>query len=86
LDISSAGIAAKFDILSTVPDNSVVDDVQLKLKSGIVMLDMVYVGRRPNNKFVQVLLYDAKTSQENKLSIHHYIKICLQKYIDNLKI
>ena len=86
LDISSAGIAARFDNLSTVPDNAVIHAVQLKLRGGIVMLDMVFIGRRPNNKFVQVLLYDAKTTQESRLSIHHYIKICLQKYIDGLKV
>jgi len=86
LDISSAGIAAKFDILSTEPENSVIHGVQLKLRGGIVMLDMIFMGRRPNNKFVQVLVYDSKTSQESKLSIHHYIKMCLQKYIDGLKV
>ena len=86
LDISSAGIAAKFEKPAVMPNNSVIHGVQLKLRGGIVMLDMVFLCPRPNNKFVQVLLFDPKTSTENRLIIHHYIKICLQKYIDGLKV
>ena len=86
LDISSAGIAAKFDNMSTLPNNSVLQGVQLRLRGGIVMLDMIFIGRRPNNQLVQVMLFGPKTSTDNKLIIHHYIKLCLQKYINGLKI
>ena len=86
LDISAAGIAAKFDNLPEYPDNSLLRSVQLKLRSGIVMTDMILVGQRPNEKNTQIMLFDPKISMESKLVIHQYIKHCLQKYIDGLNI
>jgi len=86
LDISSAGIAAKFDKIPNYPKNTMLQSVQLKLRGGIVMTDMILAGQRPNDKNVYIMLYDSKLSTENKLVIHHYIKYCLQKYINELKI
>jgi hypothetical protein len=85
LDISAAGIAAKFDSIAKIPVNSVLPGVQLRLRGGIVMADMIYLGSRPNDKLVQILLFDPKLSTDNKLTIHRYIKLCLQKYINGLK-
>ena len=86
LDISSAGIAAKFDKMENIPLKTILKDVQLKLRGGIVMTDLIFIGQRPNDKKVQILLFDPKISTENKLVIHHYIKRCLQKYMDELKV
>jgi len=86
LDISSAGIAAKFDKMPNYPNNTILQSVQLKLRGGIVMTDMTLLGHRPTDKNVYILLFDSKMSTENKLTIHHYIKLCMQKYIDTLKI
>jgi len=86
LDISSAGIAAKFDKPAEIPNNSVIHAVQLRFRGGIVMVDMIFLCPRPNNHMVQVMLLDPKTTTENRLIIHRYIKQCLQKYINNLKI
>jgi hypothetical protein len=86
LDISAAGIAAKFDTIAKIPPNSMLRGVQLRLRGGIVMADMIYLGPRPNDKLVQILLFDPKLSNENKLTIHRYIKMCLQKYINGLKL
>jgi len=86
LDISSAGIAARFDKLPNYPINSMLHQVQLILHGVIVMTDMVYVAQRPNDRFAQVLLFGPKLSNESKLVIHHYIKQCLQKYMDELRI
>jgi hypothetical protein len=86
LDISSAGIAAKFDNMPNYPANTILQSVQLKLRSGIIITDMIYIGPRHNDKKVQILLFDPKISTDNKLVIHRYIKQCLQKYIDGLKL
>ncbi|MCL2318609.1 MAG: PilZ domain-containing protein [Treponema sp.] len=86
LDISSAGIAAKFDKFVTLPASSLLKDVQLKLRTGLVMTDMVLMGQRQDDKHIYILLFDAKLSTENKLTIHRYIKQLLQKYIDTLKV
>ena len=86
LDISSAGIAAKFNKTYSLSLNTVIKDVQLKLRGGLVMTDMIFMGLRQDNKFIYIMLFDAKLSSDNKLTIHRYIKQCLQKYIDGLRV
>jgi L-rhamnose mutarotase len=86
LDISSAGIAAQMEKSEDLPANSLLRNVQLKLRGGILMTDMILMGRRRDNPLVYILLFDPKMSKDNKLVIHRYIKFCLQKYIDALKV
>ena len=86
LDISSAGIAARFDKAFELSLSTLIKDVQLKLRGGLVMTDMTYMGQRRDDKHVYIMLFDAKLSTENKLIIHRYIKQCLQKYIDALRV
>jgi hypothetical protein len=86
LDISSAGIAAKFDKFPLPPPNTVLDSMQIKLRGGIILTNMIFMGKRRDNQNILILLFDGKLSQEHRIVIHHYIKICLQKYIDELKV
>ena len=84
LDISAAGIAVMFDKIKDFPPNALLEDVQLRLRGGIVMTNMILMGKRENG--VHILLFDPKMTEENKLTIHRYIKLCLRKYIDGLKV
>jgi hypothetical protein len=87
LDISSAGIAARIPRFPSLPANSRLQAVQLKLRGGMVMTDAILMGKRAGDHEVYILLFDpAKIDQNNKMVIHHYIKLCLQKYIDELKV
>ena len=86
LDISSSGIAAKFEKFVSLTQNSILRSVQLKLRGGLVMTDMVLIGQRKDDKRIHILLFDNKLTADNKLIIHHYIKQCLQKYINGLKV
>jgi hypothetical protein len=87
LDISSAGIAARIPKFPDIPPNSLIRDVQLKLRGALVMTDAVLMGKRRDDRDVCILLFDpSKMNPDSKLVIHHYIKQCLQKYIDQLKI
>lgn len=85
LDISAGGIAARFDRIGDFPFNFPLENVQLKLHGGIVMVDMIFVGQRKDDRYVQIMLFDSNISTENKLVIHRYIKQRLQKYINGLK-
>ena len=85
LDISAAGTAAKFDKFDSLPANSVVKEMQLKLRGGLVLTDAVFMGKREDN--VYIFLFDVpKMNPDHKLSIHRFIKYTLQHYMDNLKI
>ena len=87
LDISSAGVAALFEQMPDLPANSLLKEVQLKLRASLLMTDMILMGQRHDDKRVGIMLFDPnKLDSDNKLVIHHYIKLCLQKYIDGLKI
>ncbi|MDR2370658.1 MAG: PilZ domain-containing protein [Treponema sp.] len=87
LDISSVGIAARIADFPEMPPNSVLRGVQLKLRGSLVMLNAVLMGKRRDDKDVYILLFDfSKTDQNSKIIIHRYIKQCLQKYIDQLKV
>jgi hypothetical protein len=86
IDISSAGIAAKIDKFEDLPANSLLRKVQLRLRGGIILVDMVLAGKGRDNPSVYILIFDAKISQDSKLVIHRYIKQCLQKYIDEFKV
>jgi hypothetical protein len=86
LDISSAGIAAKIEKFEDLPANSLLRNVQLKFRGGLFMTDMILMGRRKDNRLVCIFLFDPRMSQDNKLIIHRYIKLCLQRYIDNLRV
>jgi len=86
LDISSAGIAAKFDKATQLANNAVIHDVQLKLRGGLVMTNMIFIGQRRDDKRIQILLFDPRLSTEHKLTIHRYIKQCLQRFINGLRV
>jgi hypothetical protein len=86
LDISSTGVAARFEKLDNHSINSVVQNVQLKLRGKVVMTDMIFMGQRLDDKRVSILLYGPKLSKDDRLVIHRYIKQCLQKYIDELRV
>jgi hypothetical protein len=87
LDISSAGLAARITGFPEQAVNTVLREVQLKLRGALVMTDAILMGRRKDDQEVWVLLFDpSKMNQDSKLVIHRYIKQCLQKYIDQLQI
>ena len=86
LDISSAGIAAKFDKFENLASNTMLYDIQLKLRTGLIRTDMIYMGKRMDRHHVYILLFEPKMTQENKLTIYRYVKSCLQKYIDTIKV
>ena len=86
LDISSSGIAARFERSLELPKNSLIRNVQLKLRSGFVMTDMLLMGQRHDDSLAYILLFGSVLSPESTLAIHHYIKQCLQKHINELKI
>ena len=86
LDISASGLAARFEKFASLPIASLLPHVQLRLRGGLVMSNMILMGQRKDDKRIYILLFDNKLSEDSKLIIHRYIKQCLQRYIDGLKI
>ena len=86
LDISSAGIAARFEKALELTLGAIIEGVQVRLRGGLVMTKMMYMGLRRDDTSVYIMVFDSKLSTANKLVIYRYIKQCLQKYIDALKV
>ncbi|MDR2631906.1 MAG: PilZ domain-containing protein [Spirochaetaceae bacterium] len=86
LDISSAGVAVRFEQPITMPANTLLRGIQLKLRSSLIMTDGVLMGPRPGDRHVRVILFSHRMSHQDKLAIHHYIKRRIQHHIDQLKI
>jgi hypothetical protein len=86
LDISSAGIAAKLDKYDNLSPNLLIKQVQLKLRGGLVLADMICAGNRKDDKRISIFLFDPKMPNENKLAVYRYVKMCLQRYIDELRV
>jgi hypothetical protein len=80
LDISSAGISAKIEGFGDIKAGTVLQKVQLRLRTSLLMLDVILKGRRDN---VYILLF-TNMSTKNKMIIHRFIKQTIQRKIDSL--
>ena len=86
LDISAVGIAAQFEKFDPLPTNSIIREMQLKLRGGLVLTNAILIGRRGKEK-VWIFLFDVpRMNPDHKLIIHRFIKYTLQHYIDTLKL
>jgi hypothetical protein len=86
LDISSAGIAVRFDYPLPMPANCVLREIQLKLRASLILTDGILLGARQDDPLVRVILFTSQMSQKDKLAIHHYIKQRIQYHLDQLKL
>ncbi|MCL2478526.1 MAG: PilZ domain-containing protein [Treponema sp.] len=86
LDISSMGVAAKMDKVDNLPANSMLRQVQLRLRGGLIITDMIFIGKRRDSKDEFIMLFNPKMPKDQKSVVYRYIKVCLQKYIDHLKV
>ncbi|MCL2601670.1 MAG: PilZ domain-containing protein [Treponema sp.] len=81
LDLSSLGIAVKFEKADNFYPGTVLQNVQLKLHGKIIITDMTIVGQRCDDDCIHVLLFK-KLSTEHKLAIFRYIKHYLEKKME----
>ncbi|MDR1902752.1 MAG: PilZ domain-containing protein [Treponema sp.] len=87
LDISSAGFAVQLDQPLNVEPNTVIEDIQMRLRGGIVRTNAVALGKRRGNDNVWIFLINpSQMERETKLIIHRFIKHCLQRYIDQFQV
>jgi hypothetical protein len=87
LDISSAGFAARMDRSQKLEKNTLLRKVQLKLRGALAMADLIYLGPRYDDPDIWILLFDpASVTDSAKLTINHFIKLCLQRLIDTVEV
>jgi hypothetical protein len=86
LDISSVGIAVRFDKPAELKVNAKIPGLQLRLHSSLIMTEGTAAGKRSDKSNVWILLLDPNMKTQDKLTIHRYIKSRLQVSIDQIKI
>jgi hypothetical protein len=83
LDISTAGFAAKIPNFDFTP-NSKLEQVQLRLRGGIVMSDAILIGTRQDDRDVGIFLFLPNMRPNFKAVICHFVKESLQRDINRL--
>ncbi|MFO7848320.1 MAG: PilZ domain-containing protein [Spirochaetia bacterium] len=84
IDISSAGMACTFSTPVDIPTRTDLDQIQLKLRSRIVMVSGIVAGKRQNEEgeTVYVILFTSFISTEAKNRIADFIYKTLQNNMD----
>lgn len=85
LDISSVGMAVRFNSPVDLKPNSLLSDIQLKLKATLVRTDGVVLGARDDDRSVYVVLFRfRKQETKPRQQIRAFIHRSLQESIDAL--
>lgn len=85
-DVSSIGMALHFETDPELQKNTLLEGIQLRLRSSLVNLNGVVIGFREGRPKKYVLLFSPKTSASEKEKIRRYIIHSLQSYIDGFKV
>jgi hypothetical protein len=86
INISSDGLAIKVTSIQDIAKDAKLPSVQLKLQDAQVLTNMSCMGLRPGSSDIWVLLFDSQMDRPTTVAIHHFIKNCLQRYIDTLQV
>jgi len=87
VDISSVGMSCTFNSGKSIEVHRMVQGIQLKLKGNLCLVDGVVMGRRrasDSGEDLVVILFDSKTSLDQKGRIRGYIQSVLQSSIASL--
>ncbi|GHV06461.1 hypothetical protein FACS189485_15020 [Spirochaetia bacterium] len=87
VNISSAGAAARFDKPVAFEDNEKLTDVQLRLwGTPIIVPQAAVMGICKGQSNVWVFLFETGLRDEDKETIHNFIRHCLHHYMENLEL
>jgi hypothetical protein len=81
-DISSVGFSCRFDSDPRLLKNSLVQNIQLKLRGSLLLVEGVVFGTRQDSGTVYVLLFTAKVDGPTRSKVRRYLHIALQAEIE----
>ncbi|GHV12539.1 hypothetical protein FACS189491_05720 [Spirochaetia bacterium] len=84
INISSAGLAARFDKPVAFEDREKLTDVQLRLWGMPIVTHATVMGISKGQANVWVFLFESGLRSEDQETIHQFIRHCLHRYIENL--
>ncbi|WP_321990886.1 PilZ domain-containing protein [Marispirochaeta aestuarii] len=86
IDISSIGMAMQFDTDPELQKNTLLEGIQLRLRSSLINLSGVVMGFREEKPKRYVVLFTPKTAASEKTKIRRYIIQTLQGFIESLQV
>jgi len=82
LDISSVGMAVRFEQPVEIAAKSLLPNIQLRLRATLVRVDGVMLGRRDDDKSIHIVLFRHEPDSKARHQIREYVHRSLQEYID----
>jgi len=84
IDISVVGISCVLERDTDLKKNSLYKDIQIRLQSTLIKVDVVILGSRENNgEKMYVMLFTQRTDPETRVKIRKYIQQNLQSKMDS---
>jgi hypothetical protein len=84
LDISSVGMAVRFNDPVAIAPKTLLPEMQLRLRATLVRVDAVMLGRRDDDDTIYVILFKHERDGKAKRKIRDYINKVLQESVDKL--
>lgn len=81
-DISVVGFSCTFPIDPVFQKNTVIHDVQLKLRGFLVKVDVLVFGRRNDEQITYVMLFTQSIEPASRKKIRSYLQIALQAELE----
>ena len=79
IDISSVGMACRFDEDPDIEKNTMLDDMQLALKGAIIKLGGIYIGSHEVDQQTDIILFDPKLSNPSRDRIRNFVYCTLNE-------
>lgn len=82
IDISSVGIACRFQDTIPVENKTVIPGIQLNLKGSLVQADALILSRRFDSDKILVIVFNPRLKEFELHKVHNFIHKTLQKTIE----
>lgn len=82
MDISSVGLACTFDADPGLIKNTLLSDIQLKLRGTVIKVGGIVLGLRENGQKIYVILFHPQTAENIRVKIRKYIHGRLQQLME----
>ncbi len=81
-DISSVGFSAYFEKDPGMAKNSLVSNIQLKLRGSLLTVEAAVFGKRDDGGAVYVMIFTSKVESMARAKVRKYIQTTLQNFIE----
>lgn len=82
IDISSVGVACRFQDIVSVKNKTVLHEIQLNLNGRLIQTDGIILARRADSDMILIIVFNPRPKEKELEKIHRFIHRTLQKKMD----